>query len=123
MVQWIPPSSVVVQTCQKPVFADSAHTAVLLTSVGLFGCEQPRQHNIAAKELATLAFLNRVIVDNWNHLPRKAGTILCRYGSLWPSRWRGLSLGVPQVMISSSRIFIGLKLWYHPPSDSVSGKS
>ena len=32
------------------------------------------------------------------------------YGSLWPSRWRGLLLGVPQLMISSSRIFIGLKL-------------
>jgi len=32
------------------------------------------------------------------------------YGSLRPSRWRGWSLGVPQVMISSSAIFIGLKL-------------
>jgi len=38
------------------------------------------------------------------------GAVLFTYGSLWPSRWRGLSLGVPQVMISSSAIFIGLKL-------------
>jgi hypothetical protein len=32
------------------------------------------------------------------------------YGSAWPSRWRGCLLGVPQVMISSSRFRIGLKL-------------
>jgi hypothetical protein len=32
------------------------------------------------------------------------------YGSLWPSRWRGLSLGVPQCMMVFSAISIGFKL-------------
>ena len=45
------------------------------------------------------------------------------YGSLRPSRWRGWSLGVPQVMVSSSRSRIGLKLCHQPSGESVSGKS
>jgi hypothetical protein len=43
------------------------------------------------------------------------------YGLLWPSRWRRLLLGVPQYMTVFSAMSIGFKLWYHPPSDKVSG--
>jgi hypothetical protein len=45
------------------------------------------------------------------------------YGSACPSRWGGCWLGIPQLMISSARFSIGWRLWYHPPSDSVSGNA
>ena len=45
------------------------------------------------------------------------------YGSLWPSRWRGLSLGVPQVMISHFGHIHRLVIVEPAAGESLSGKS